>query len=143
MLSWVRRLSGLPLLRRLATEVALCHGEAVAPIYLDMAKFYDRNSWDLLARRALDLGLPTTICSIGLQVHSGPRLIRLQTGRVSGPIAVDTSIVAGDGQRNSWARCTLDFFLEEVHKFALEHLVHPWSTAEVREFVDDIPCTLR
>jgi len=116
--------------RRLLDEVALAHDEATATLLWDQEKFYDTLSWDLLVRFAIDLDYPPTLLYIGLQVHAAPRILRTATGCHSSGLNVSSSILAGDGQSNSWARAFLHQLLQDVHD--------AFMPTTVNQFVDDL-----
>ena len=96
----------------------------------DMAKFYDSVSWPKLLELSDDLGYPALLLGIGLQVHCAPRVLRTRMGCLSTGTTVTTSILAGDGQSNSFARAMLHRLLEKAHM--------DFKPVIINEFVDDL-----
>ena len=117
--------------RKLSDEVAIELERPTATLLWDLEKFYDSVVLHRVITAAADLDYPLVHLALGMQVHMAPRFIRSATGCFSTGMRPDTSMLAGDGQSNAWARCALYDMLEHVHdKFG--------PTVVVNSYVDDL-----
>jgi len=103
------------LTRRLRDETACTLGRHSLTVLWDVHKFYDSVSPDLLVSLADDLSYPPLHLYMGMFVHVAPRVIRTDVGCLSVGTRVDSSIIAGDGQSNSWARAFVHRLLDKAH----------------------------
>ena len=103
------------MLRRLSDEIALSMGTTALTVFWDVRKFYDSLSPWLLVQEAVRLEYPPLLLAIGMQVHAAPRIIRTSAGCLSNGVTPDVSILAGDGQSNSWARAFVHGLLQAAH----------------------------
>ncbi len=84
-------------------ELATLSEEEVAKILWDMEKFYDNIHIGLLIKRAEDLGYPSLIIALGLQMHVAPRILRAHEHHTFCELP-SNGIIAGCTQSNIFAR---------------------------------------
>ena len=94
-------------------------------------KFYDSVSPDLLVSLATQLQYPPLHLYMGMLVHAAPRVLRTSAGCLSTGVQPDTSIIAGDGQSNSWARAMVHQLLQSAHDAYMPKV-------RISQFVDDL-----
>ena len=80
---------------------------------------------------AYDMDYPLVALLIGVQAHAAPRFARTAAGCIRTGVVPDTSMLAGDGQSNSWARALLYDLLGLAHSRYM-------PVVRISQYVDDL-----
>ena len=114
--------------RRLQDECAVALGQDTASIYWDIEKFFDSVDWVKAIEWAEELGFPSRIFKIAMQIHTAPRIIKI--GKVfAQPFTPSNGLVAG---------CLSAVLLSRIVVCSLLTEVHAGVAPLARKFYDDI-----
>lgn len=120
--------------RQLQTEVASIQGQTTIQVLWDLEKLYDTRNLVQLVREAKHQNYPLVPLALGLQAHTGARVVVNNSTAAAPLLDPSTSILAGCMQAVAWAKVYLKRTVSQIHT--------GWPAAGPQQHIDDLSQTI-